>query len=77
MRTCDGSEDVPFTKICHWQQIYRQKFIEQKIDYIHNNPVTAGIVNKPEDYIYSSARNYANLDYILEVTKLDFLWKVV
>jgi hypothetical protein len=29
-----------------------------KIKYIHNNPVEAGIVIKPEDFKYSSARNY-------------------
>ena len=29
-----------------------------KINYIHNNPVKAGIVDSPEEYIYSSARNY-------------------
>ncbi|MBN2613571.1 MAG: transposase [Bacteroidales bacterium] len=58
----------------HPEQIYSQKFIEQKIDYIHYNPVRAGIVSKPEDYLYSSARNYANLDSVLDIIKLDFLW---
>jgi putative transposase len=28
------------------------------MNYIHNNPVEAGIVDKPEDYLYSSARDY-------------------
>jgi len=28
---------------------------EQKIDYIHNNPVEEGIVERTEDYLYSSA----------------------
>ena len=46
----------------HAELIYSQKFIEQKINYIHNNPVRAGIVEKPEDYMYSSARNYAGLE---------------
>jgi REP element-mobilizing transposase RayT len=59
----------------HAEQIYSQKFIEQKIEYIHNNPVRAGIVAKPEDYLYSSARNYAGLEYIIEVIIVDFLWK--
>ena len=31
----------------------------QKINYIHYNPVRAGIVEKPEHYLYSSARDYA------------------
>ncbi len=29
--------------------------IDQKLDYIHNNPVAAGIVNEPYEYLYSSA----------------------
>jgi putative transposase len=33
--------------------------IKQKIDYIHNNPVTAAIVSDPQDYIFSSASVYA------------------
>ncbi len=31
---------------------------KQKLEYIHNNPVDAGIVEKAEEYIYSSARDY-------------------
>jgi REP element-mobilizing transposase RayT len=61
----------------HAEEIYSQKFIEQKIEYIHNNPVRAGIVSRPEDYLYSSARNYAGLDYELEVIKLELEWKTV
>jgi putative transposase len=30
----------------------------QKIKYIHDNPVRAGIVKTPEDYLYSSACDY-------------------
>jgi hypothetical protein len=30
----------------------------QKLHYIHKNPVKAGIVEKPEDYVFSSARDY-------------------
>lgn len=30
----------------------------EKIDYIHMNPVRAGLVDDPADYIYSSARDY-------------------
>ena len=31
---------------------------EQKIDYIHYNPVIAGLCINPEDYYYSSAKFY-------------------
>jgi len=32
-------------------------------------------VRRPEDYIYSSASNYAETESILEIVKLDMLWK--
>jgi REP-associated tyrosine transposase len=33
-------------------------FIFQKTNYIHQNAVEAGIVERPEDYLYSSAKDY-------------------
>ncbi len=42
----------------HPQELYSSKFILQKRNYIHNNPVEAGIVEKPEHYLYSSAKDY-------------------
>jgi REP element-mobilizing transposase RayT len=59
----------------HSEHIYSNKFIAQKIEYIHANPVRAGIVFKPEDYIYSSAKNYAGLENILDVQLLTLPWK--
>lgn len=47
------------------------RFIAQKVNYIHNNPVKAGIVRSPQDYIYSSASNYANRkDVLIEAVKI-------
>jgi REP element-mobilizing transposase RayT len=43
----------------------------QKLDYIHNNPVEAGIVTNSEDYLYSSARNYWNVKGLFEIRLLD------
>jgi hypothetical protein len=40
------------------KELYAPEFTVQKLNYIHNNPVEAGLVEKPEDYLYSSARNY-------------------
>ncbi len=40
------------------QELYSAAFIFQKVNYIHNNPVEAGIVEKPEHYLYSSAKDY-------------------
>ncbi len=61
----------------HAELIYSQKFIEQKLNYIHNNPVRSGIVTKQEDYLYSSARNYADIESVIDVIKLDYIWKTV
>jgi len=40
------------------KELFSEKFTNQKLDYIHNNPVDAGIVEKAEEYVYSSARDY-------------------
>jgi putative transposase len=47
------------------------QWIKQKLDYIHLNPVRAGIVLQSEDYIYSSATNYLEKESILAVELLD------
>jgi putative transposase len=47
-----------------WQQHYHpielssNEMIDQKLDYIHMNPVAAGFVDVPEAWLYSSARDY-------------------
>ena len=57
--------------------LYSNKFIQQKIDYIHSNPVKAGLVVNPEDYLYSSARNYAGLTSVIDIEMLTMEWKTV
>jgi len=58
----------------HPIELISREFIRQRIDYIHQNPVVAGLVYRAEDYIYSSASNYAGLDQIIDVDCLfDFL----
>ena len=47
--------------------IYSNEFLYQKLDYIHKNPVKELIVEKEEDYLFSSARNYADLDNYLDI----------
>jgi hypothetical protein len=60
-----------------WQDGYHAEicssntFIKQKLNYIHNNPVIDKIVANPEDYVFSSARNYADLDSELDVVVLN------
>jgi hypothetical protein len=41
--------------------------MDQKLNYIHNNPIEAGFVEKAEDYLYSSARDYAGMKGLLSI----------
>ncbi len=54
----------------HPEEISSNKFLYQKLNYIHNNPIEKGLVMVAEDYLYSSARNYAELDALLEIILL-------
>ncbi len=45
--------------------------LEQKLDYIHNNPVKAGFVDEPESYLYSSARDYAGIKGLVDVVFIE------
>lgn len=51
----------------HAMTIYSPKVFYRKLNYIHKNPVKSMIVRREEDYLFSSARNYADLDYLIEV----------
>jgi REP element-mobilizing transposase RayT len=42
--------------------LWNQKVFKQKLDYIHNNPVSAGLCTFPSDYEYSSASFYLKQD---------------
>jgi putative transposase len=45
--------------------------MHQKLDYTHNNPVEAGVVEKPEDYLYSSARDYYGIKGLIDIILID------
>lgn len=53
-------------------ELWSNKVIDEKINYTHNNPVKEGLVFHPEDYVYSSAKDYSGdigmLDGIIVVT---------
>lgn len=42
-----------------------------KLDYIHLNPVRAGIVERASHYRYSSASNYVNEAGLLDIKIVD------
>jgi len=51
----------------HPQWIQNEAMMRQKIEYIHQNPVKRGYVDDAEHWRYSSARNYAGLEGLLDV----------
>ena len=55
----------------HAEEIYSEKFMWSKLDYIHLNPIRASIVVKATEYIYSSASNYVDDEGILIIEKVD------
>ena len=63
-----GKKNRNIAKRQFWQQnnkpieIWSLKVFEQKLQYIHNNPIESGFVTDAIDYKYSSASNYGNDD---------------
>jgi len=47
-------------------ELWSNSVIKQKIDYVHQNPVEAGLVFRAEDYRYSSVMDYADEKGLLE-----------
>ncbi|WP_129715265.1 transposase [Pedobacter sp. SYP-B3415] len=47
--------------------VWTPAVIEQKINYIHNNPVVAGLVFEPDQYRYSSAIDYAGGKGLIDI----------
>jgi putative transposase len=50
-----------------WQQhnhpieLSTNEMIDERLEYIHLNPVAAGFVDQPEAWLYSSARDYSEI----------------
>lgn len=54
----------------NWPEyVESENFFNQKLNYIHENPVLKGYVEKEEDWLYSSARNYFLNDH--SIIKVD------
>jgi len=45
--------------------------IDQKLDYIHQNPVEEGLVFRAQDYVYSSAVDYAGEKGLLDIVIIE------
>ena len=51
-------------------ELWSTAVIEQKADYLHNNPVAAGFVNEPWHWKYSSAIDYSGGKGLIELQEL-------
>jgi REP element-mobilizing transposase RayT len=65
----NAAKSYPNQRRKFWMQrfddevIRNEKMFWVKLHYIHDNPVEAGLTNKPEDFKYSSTRNYISKDH--------------
>ncbi len=70
-----GEKDSRITNYKFWQpnnhaielDPFKPKIMDQKLNYIHYNPVEAGIVCFPEEYLFSSARDYAEIKGLVKI----------
>ncbi|HEY5511557.1 MAG TPA: transposase [Prolixibacteraceae bacterium] len=73
-----GKYDKRITTYKFWQEGYHaiqlesNELIDQKIDYVHQNPVRALIVGSAEDYLFSSASNYGSCEGVVEIDQVGF-----
>lgn len=54
----------------HAIELSKNDILDSKMQYIHANSVRAGLVENAEEYLYSSARNYAGLNGL---TAIDYI----
>ena len=52
-------------------ELWSNSVINQKLSYIHQNPIEEGIVFHPEDYTYSSAYDYAGGKGLLDIILIE------
>ena len=66
-----GSNYIVWQDGSHPLELTSNREIEQRIDYIHQNPVVAGYVEEPEHWVYSSARDYSGFKGLIEIELLN------
>ena len=50
---------------------FKPEMFKQRLNYIYENPVRAGIVENSGDYLYSSARDYQGRDGLVNVVAVE------
>jgi REP element-mobilizing transposase RayT len=54
-------------------ELWSNAVIDQKLDYIHQNPVEEGLVFKAEHYMYSSAVDYSGEKGMLDISIIEYV----
>ncbi len=73
---CEANVSGAFLDYQFWQQhnkpieLWSVDVIDQKVDYIHHNPVKSGFVSEPHYRMYSSAVDYNGGKDLLELAEL-------
>lgn len=73
----EGQQNPNNTHYQFWQQdnhpieLATNQMLRQRLDYLHRNPVESGFVSSPEEYLYSSARDYCGEKGLLEVVLVE------
>jgi predicted ATPase len=60
IRASGGADNQPV-------ELWSHAVIAQKLSYVHQNPVEEGLVFRAEDYVYSSAIDYAGGKGMLDI----------
>ena len=57
MTSAQNKEFAFWKKDSHPIELYTSEVFDQKVEYIHMNPVVSGLVDRPEHYLLSSAHD--------------------
>jgi len=55
----------------HPKEVTTSSFFLQKLNYIHQNPVRAGLVDREEAWVYSSAKDFYRMKGLLNLSYFD------
>ena len=76
LRIAERADEQKYTVYEHHPNAFRitgEDAFMQKVNYIHLNPVKATLVENPDDYLYSSARQWHNRPLEIEPLLTDHM----
>ena len=71
-RRRSNGQSAVWQRRCYDHNCRSAETVREKVDYCHRNPVTAGIVARPEDWPWSSYRFYSEQGHaLIEIDAID------